>query len=226
MLYLCGDVCLKKSKPCHATGACYPGDNLHVCGDTCLEKWQPCNESCSHDGGLHLCGTICTEAPCSSCYVVNGQNIGKPCIFPFIFDSQAYVSCKNSSQYPGKKWCATQVDSAGDGKDFGYCNEDCAPTVTQPDLCKQNPKLYLCGDVCLEKWQPCNGNCSHNASLNLCDDICTEAPCSSCFAVDGPDTGSPCIFPFIFDGVTHEECAWDPPHRCATEVQFHKVLNN
>ena len=37
--------------------------------------------------------------------------------------------------------------------------------------------------------------------------------------VSGPDTGSPCIFPFTFQGVTYTECAEDTDGKwCSTEV--------
>merc|ERR1711999_44223 len=35
----------------------------------------------------------------------------------------------------------------------------------------------------------------------------TTAAASSCLTVSGPDTGSACIFPFTFNGVTYVSCA-------------------
>ena len=37
----------------------------------------------------------------------------------------------------------------------------------------------------------------------------------------GPDVGSPCIFPFIFNGVTYNQCAEDQDGKwCSTQVLF------
>merc|ERR1711902_279765 len=35
----------------------------------------------------------------------------------------------------------------------------------------------------------------------------TSAPSTTCTTISGPDTGSACIFPFTFAGVTHNSCA-------------------
>ena len=37
--------------------------------------------------------------------------------------------------------------------------------------------------------------------------------------MSGPDTGSPCVFPFIFEGVTYTACAeWGDGRWCSTQV--------
>ena len=41
-----------------------------------------------------------------------------------------------------------------------------------------------------------------------------------CTTESGPEPGRPCIFPFIYNGVTYKECTsadWDQPW-CSTEV--------
>ena len=86
----------------------------------------------------------------------------------------------------------------------------------------------MCKEDCKRIWEPCNGSCSHDDNLHLCGDICTESPCSSCHTVSGPDTGSPCVFPFIADGHTFIGCVDDGKGRsvCATQVDSSGVLTN
>ena len=41
-----------------------------------------------------------------------------------------------------------------------------------------------------------------------------------CTTESGPEPGRPCVFPFIYNGVTYKECTsvdWDQPW-CSTEV--------
>merc|ERR1711884_714447 len=99
---------------------------------------------------MGLCGDICTESPCSSCHTVSGPDTGSPCIFPFIRNGKPHNSCATNGD--GKKWCDTQVGNPNTG--WGYCNEDCIPTITRPDLCTQELGLYMCGKDCIEILEP------------------------------------------------------------------------
>ena len=66
--------------------------------------------------------------------------------------------------------------------------------------------------------------------------MCTTNTCSStgtCLTVAGPDTGSPCIFPFTFSGVTYVSCAaWvyggqpEGTQWCSTKVDSNGVHVN
>ena len=56
----------------------------------------------------------------TSCHTVSGPDTGSPCIFPFIYEGVAHVSCVDDGDEEGK-WCDTQVDNPDTG--WGYCNE-------------------------------------------------------------------------------------------------------
>ena len=65
------------------------------------------------------------------CITNDGDDVGKPCVFPFIYQStqtgltQTYYAC--TKQDDSKNWCATEVDSNGVrvyGK-WGYCSPNC-----------------------------------------------------------------------------------------------------
>ena len=75
----------------------------------------------------------------TSCHTVSGPDTGSPCIFPFIWKEKTHMSCVTDKK-KGKKWCSTRVDSSGFHVkgNYGYCNDDCTPTVTRPDLCTQD----------------------------------------------------------------------------------------
>ena len=50
---------------------------------------------------------------------------------------------------------------------------------------------------------------------------------TSCHTVSGPDTGSPCVFPFIWEGVTRISCVlWDENKWCSTEVDSSGRVQN
>ena len=55
----------------------------------------------------------------------NLENVGKPCVFPFIYENQTYYTCTRKGS--DKDWCAIEVDSNGIriyGK-WGYCSPNC-----------------------------------------------------------------------------------------------------
>ena len=64
-------------------------------------------------------------------------------------------------------------------------------------------------------------NADYDFSILTLSSIPSSGSTSSCevVTVSGPDTGSPCIFPFTFQGVTYTECAEDTDGKwCSTEV--------
>merc|ERR1712177_78402 len=56
-------------------------------------------------------------------------------------------------------------------------------------------------------------DCNTCVCSSLGEEVCTTTTCttsspvSTCTTVSGPDTGSHCVFPFTFSGVTHQSCA-------------------
>ena len=63
----------------------------------------------------------------SGCVTVDGDDVGAPCIFPFIYKDKTYNGC---GRYKGQSddepaWCATSVDSQGILWSWGHCEEKC-----------------------------------------------------------------------------------------------------
>lgn len=72
----------------------------------------------------------------SSCLTVGGDDVGSPCVFPFIYHDRSYSKCTLSNADDGLAWCSTKVDAegahvGGEGK-WGQCSQDC-PTETEAD---------------------------------------------------------------------------------------------
>ena len=110
----------------------------------------------------------------TSCHTVSGPDTGSPCVFPFTYNEETHTSCHGSA---GQQLCATTVDKFGSMLKWGYCNRDCIPTITRPDLCTQELGLHLdlscgypddvyqndcdytwqhkCGDVCIHWLKKC-----------------------------------------------------------------------
>lgn len=62
----------------------------------------------------------------NQCLTKSGSpDAGKPCIFPFTYNSITYTECAEET---GMKWCATEVDADGimvDDNKRGICNPAC-----------------------------------------------------------------------------------------------------
>ena len=89
---VCNDGCIPTvTRP----DLCTQDLGLYMCGEDCIEKWKPCNGSCSHYDNLNLCGDICTESPCSSCHTVSGPDTGSPCTrSEVIFKKSSNLYCR------------------------------------------------------------------------------------------------------------------------------------
>ena len=49
----------------------------------------------------------------SVCTTNGGPKPGKNCVFPFSFEGKTYYGCPPDLKEPGKTWCSTKVDAAG-----------------------------------------------------------------------------------------------------------------
>ena len=60
-----------------------------------------------------------------ACKTNGGNEVNKPCVFPFIYKSVDYYGCTKVDS--DKYWCYTEVDSNGYGVlgKWGYCNANC-----------------------------------------------------------------------------------------------------
>ena len=141
-----------------------------------------------------------SQATPPSCRTVSGPDSGSPCIFPFIFEGKTKISCVDNGE--GRKWCDTQVNSTMESW-WGYCNDDCIPTVTHPDLCTQDLGLYICGEVCKEILEPCYGACGEDSYK--CGNLCTwndwDCQCGDVTLTSDSDQ--------ICDLPTGEHCTYD-----------------
>ena len=54
-----------------------------------------------------------------------GNEVNKPCIFPFHYGVRTYETCTKKDDE--KDWCFTEVDTNGVGirGKWGYCNQNC-----------------------------------------------------------------------------------------------------
>ena len=55
----------------------------------------------------------------------NGGDVGRQCVFPFIYKGTTYSSCTNAGE--DFYWCSTKVDESGNhvSGEWGNCNSDC-----------------------------------------------------------------------------------------------------
>ena len=60
------------------------------------------------------------------CKTDGGNDVNKPCVFPFIYKSVVYDVCTERDRE--KYWCYTEVDSNGFGVSgkWGYCGDFCS----------------------------------------------------------------------------------------------------
>lgn len=53
-------------------------------------------------------------------YTQDGNADGKPCVFPFTFESRSYSACTTDGRSDGYRWCATTASYDQD-KLYGFC---------------------------------------------------------------------------------------------------------
>ena len=61
------------------------------------------------------------------CKTIEGNDPGKPCVFPFIHKGTTYTTCTKSGKNSCKPWCSTKVDESGTHMEdnWGVCNRGC-----------------------------------------------------------------------------------------------------
>ncbi|XP_059978922.1 matrix metalloproteinase-9 [Lagenorhynchus albirostris] len=68
--------------------------------------------------------------PSERLYTQDGNADGKPCVFPFTFESRSYSACTTDGRSDGYRWCATTASYDQD-KLYGFCPTRADATVTE-----------------------------------------------------------------------------------------------
>merc|ERR1712107_558288 len=161
-------------------------------GVVVTNSWGDCEVSATS-----ACQTESITVP--TCTTTSGPRPGQSCVFPFRHLGIVYNSCTSVGQ--SAPWCSTSTTSAGthiDGE-YGFCPSTC-PTDSTASVTTTTSTSCIPGSTFP---QDCN--------VCVCDPlgvpVCTTNSCGTCSAVSGPATGSACVFPFTYGGVTHQSCA-------------------
>jgi len=150
---------------------------------------------------------------------------GATCQFPFRYNGVVYSQCATVDQ-PGP-WCSTTVTAAGEhvpgnegtcpatcpvvgGGSGGSGSSPCTPGTSFTVDCNTCVCNSLGEAVCTTN--TCTGSSTTTTtttttSTTTTTTTTTVAPSSSCVVSSGPAAGQTCVFPFTFNGVTHNSCA-------------------
>ncbi|XP_040577589.1 epididymal sperm-binding protein 1 [Lepeophtheirus salmonis] len=193
-----------------------------------------------------------TAKPMDKCQTTQGVD----CVFPFIYLGISYFSCTNVENN-GVEWCATSLYITKEVNDYGNCKVDCKDesvgtgTTISINKCQTSqdidcifPFIYLgisynsCTDVQNNgvKWCATSlystkevndyGNCKPDCRDERIVSITTK-PKSD---IQGckTESGLECIFPFIYAGVTYDDCTDDDNNGikwCATSLYSTKEVH-
>ena len=121
----------------------------------------------------------------NECITISGVQIGKRCIFPFIFKNKMYNSCTRDGDPNNKPWCSVKVDNTNTHiqGNWGHCNEFCpidGTPIMRPIL---KPTM-----------RPINSPTTQS---------------NECITISGVQIGKRCIFPFIFKNKMYNSCTRD-----------------
>merc|ERR1719234_1338675 len=184
----------------------------------------------------------------SSCITVSGPASGSSCIFPFNFKGVSHTKC-TTIDGDSKPWCSTKTDAKDDHISgvgaWGYCDANCSDSGSPVCSATSGPAS---GSTCIfpfnfdgvsysgcattdedpRPWCSTQTDANNNhvsgvGAWGYCDGECSASDSGStvCSATSGPASGSTCIFPFNFDGVSYSGCATtddDPRPWCSTKT--------
>jgi len=179
-------------------------------GSVITNAWGDCDlgqaSSCSEE--------TLTLTPCTT-------TSGAQCRFPFRYKGVVYSECTSVDQTD--PWCATSVTSAGDyiegaratcpsscpGAGGSGSTGSCTPGTSFSGECGNTCVCSQAGEaVCTTN--PCTGSSTTTTTTTSTTSTTTTASSSgstSCVTSSGPATGQACVFPFTWNGVTHQTCA-------------------
>ncbi|XP_048371843.1 72 kDa type IV collagenase [Sphaerodactylus townsendi] len=99
------------------------------------KEYNSCTDAGRSDGFLWCSTTYNFDSdgkygfcPHESLFTMGGNSDGKPCTFPFKFQSTSYDACTTEGRTDGYRWCGTTEDYDRDKK-FGFCPETAMSTV-------------------------------------------------------------------------------------------------
>ena len=145
------------------------------------------------------------------CVTVSGEDPSKPCVFPFVQEGVTYNECAWSGGHTA--WCSTRNDA----NNVTLRRGDCAGGLPYMMSAKFSDFLTVPSPLCPNSMQCLSANLGY--FLTPLPPVCTsylEAPPATCpipekpcMAVIDEIYSDPCVFPFVYKGVTHNTCAWD-----------------
>ncbi|CAB4069264.1 MMP9 [Lepeophtheirus salmonis] len=165
--------------------------------------------------------TITTTMPTTVTPLACGTVTGNPCIFPFIYAENIYVSCTTTDN-GGIPWCATTLYPTGFAHVYDTCNSACATEQTnQPNTCKtvtgrnclpgfdyndiSYPQCTTAGDT--RAWCATSLYLGTNEALEweYCNSACSIAPTPASTTCQTLEQ-QPCLLPFMYNGVMYTKC--------------------
>merc|ERR1711862_802111 len=140
---------------------------------------------------------------------------GAQCRFPFRYKGVVYSQCTTIDQT--EPWRATSVTSAGDYIEGSRatCPSSCPGAGGSGSTGGCTPGTIVAGEcgntcVCSSSGEPvCTNNPCTGSSTTSTTTTTTASTSSStsCVTTSGPAVGQTCVFPFTWNGVTHNTCA-------------------
>merc|ERR1711936_563242 len=155
-------------------------------------------------GDCQISSTSSCSAPAlslTSCTTSSGPQTGQSCVFPFRYSGVVYTSCTAVDR--AAAWCATSVDQAGEFQDnqYGFCPSSCPVTGTTTSTTTTTTTTT---SPVTPTTTTTTTTSTGSSSSTTTSTTSTTAVCSTS---SGPASGQECVFPFTYNGVTHNNCA-------------------